>query len=87
MPGDALAHLEQQARTGGDAYDLVLLDPPYGFDDWDVLLALMPEDAVVVIESSREIPVPDSWVVHRVKHYGSTVVTLATAGSQGEETT
>ena len=73
-PGDAIAHLER-----GDRYDLVLLDPPYGFDDWAALLALVPEDAVVVIESDREVDVPDSWVVHRVKHYGSTVVTLATA--------
>ena len=82
IPGDALTHLARRPE-----YDLVLLDPPYGFDQWDELLALMPADAVVVIESDREVEVPATWVVHRVKHYGSTVVTLATAGSQGEETT
>jgi 16S rRNA (guanine966-N2)-methyltransferase len=74
VPGDALAHLQR-----GDHYDLVLLDPPYGFDDWPALLAAVPDGAVVVIESGREVDVPQSWVVHRVKHYGSTVVTLATA--------
>lgn len=79
VPGDAIAHLERVARAGDD-YDLVLLDPPYGFEAWEVLLGLMPDQAVVVIESNREVDLPDSWVVHRVKHYGSTVVTLATAG-------
>ena len=65
----------------GETYDLALLDPPYGFDQWDELLAAISADAVVVIESDREIVVPDGWVVHRVKHYGSTVVTLATAST------
>ena len=80
VPGDVFAHLERTAG-GGDAYDLVLLDPPYGFDEWEALLALVPEDAVVVIESDREIAVPDGWVVHRVKHYGSTVVTIASSSA------
>ncbi|MEO0495654.1 MAG: 16S rRNA (guanine(966)-N(2))-methyltransferase RsmD [Actinomycetota bacterium] len=79
VPGDALTHLAR-----GDHYDLVLLDPPYGFDQWDELLARVPAGAVVVIESDREVGVPDSWEVHRLKRYGSTVVTLATAGMQGE---
>ncbi|MEM8708410.1 MAG: 16S rRNA (guanine(966)-N(2))-methyltransferase RsmD [Actinomycetota bacterium] len=79
VPGQALTHL-----AGHQDYDLVLLDPPYGFDEWDELLALVPPNAVVVIESDRAIAVPDSWVVHRVKHYGSTVVTLAETGEQGE---
>jgi len=56
------------------------LDPPYGFDQWPELLAAVPAGAVVVVESDREIDVPAAWSVHRVKHYGSTVVTLATAG-------
>ena len=78
VPGDALAHLERTAAEGG-AYDLVLLDPPYGFDDWAVMLAAVPEDAMVVIESDREIELPDSWEVQRVKRYGSTVVTIASS--------
>lgn len=79
VPGPALSQL-----GAGREFDLVLLDPPYGFDEWPELLGAVPVDAVVVIESDREVDIPDSWVVHRVKHYGSTVVTLATAGDQGE---
>lgn len=68
------------AATGGP-WDLVLLDPPYAFDDWDDLLAqtvagLGPE-GVVVVESDREVPLPPSLRSTRVKHYGSTVVTFA----------
>ena len=80
VPGEALAHLGRCEH-----YDLVLLDPPYDFDGWPELLVAMPAEAVVVIESDREVAVPDSWVVHRVKHYGSTVVTLATALPDTEE--
>ncbi len=82
-PGDALAHLERIAAEG-EVYDLVLLDPPYGFDQWDELLAAVPVGARVVIESDRKVVVPDSWEVHRRKRYGGTVVMLATASAQGE---
>lgn len=80
VAGDGLRHVD----VAGD-HDLVLLDPPYDFDGWDDLLARLPE-CTVVIESDREIEVPDRWVVHRVKRYGSTVVTLARASAQGEDT-
>ncbi len=73
VAGDGLAHI---ACSGH--YDLVMLDPPYGFDQWDELLSLV-HDADVVIESDREVELPDSWRVHRERRYGSTVVTLATA--------
>ena len=68
----------------GVAFDLVLLDPPYAFEDWDELLAAVP-GAVVVIESDREVEVPDSWETHRVRRYGSTVVTLVTAAEAMEK--
>ena len=83
VPGDALVYLERTAVEERH-YDLVLLDPPYGFDQWGELLAAVPVGARVVIESDREVVVPDSWEVHRRKRYGGTVVTLATAGTQGE---
>ena len=67
-------------------HELVLLDPPYGFDDWAELLAPLV-DCVVVIESDREIPVPSEWEILRVKRYGTTVVTVARASQRGEETT
>lgn len=82
VPGDALVHLERTAVEERH-YDLVLLDPPYGFDQWGELLAAVPVGARVVIESDREVVVPDSWEVHRRKRYGGTVVTLATASAQG----
>ena len=83
VPGDALVHLERTAVEERH-YDLVLLDPPYGFDQWGELLAAVPVGARVVIESDREVVVPDSWEVHRRKRYGGTVVTLASASAQGE---
>lgn len=79
ITGDGCRHI-----ATSDPYDLVLLDPPYGFDGWDELLSSI-ETSTVVIESDREIAVPDGWVVHRVKRYGGTVVTLAQAGPRGEE--
>ena len=68
-----------ELRRHDDA-DLVLLDPPYSFDDWSELLPRI-HDAVVVIESDRPIEPPDGWQTHRARRYGTTVVTLAIAGS------
>lgn len=81
VPGDGVDHLVR-----GHRYDLVLLDPPYEFDRWPDLLGSI-SDGTVVIESDREVEVPEAWVVHRVKRYGTTVVTVARADPQGEETT
>jgi 16S rRNA (guanine966-N2)-methyltransferase len=64
-------------------FDLVLLDPPYAFDGWDDLLGPL-RDAVVVIESDREIDLPAGWETHRVRRYGSTVVTIAHAPPASE---
>jgi 16S rRNA (guanine966-N2)-methyltransferase len=66
-------------------FDLVLLDPPYAFtdDEWAALLTdLLPwldDDAVVVVESDREVPLPAGLVGIRSKTYGGTVVQFATA--------
>ncbi len=79
VPGDGPTALRHSTDV-----DLVLLDPPYGFDEWDDLLATVAAscpDATVVIESNREIDLPVGWVTHRARRYGSTVVTLATVGS------
>jgi 16S rRNA (guanine966-N2)-methyltransferase len=69
--------------AAGESCDLVLLDPPYSFDGWSILLERVTE-ADVVIESDREIDLPAGWETHRVRRYGSTVVTLATAPSAME---
>jgi len=79
VAADALTYL----RRGVD-HDLVLLDPPYGFDLWDELLGSITA-GVVVIESDRDVDLPSEWMVHRVKRYGGTVVTLATAGTDSGE--
>ena len=58
-------------------FDLVLLDPPYRFDDesWGRLLAAVAAK-LVVLESDRPIEVGPDWEVLRSKRYGSTVVDL-----------
>ena len=64
--------------AAAEGFDLVLLDPPYDFDGWPELLAPVT-DAIVVIESDRAVELPAGWSSHRVRRYGGTVVTLATA--------
>ena len=73
------------ARAGAAApeHSLVLLDPPYGFDDgaWSTVLdALAGRRGIelVVIESSREIAVPDRWDAVRQKWYGGTLLSIFT---------
>jgi 16S rRNA (guanine966-N2)-methyltransferase len=65
-------------RFAAGRFDLALLDPPYAFDDaaWVKLLADLDAD-VAVIESDREVAVPEPWRVLRVKKYGGTVVAIA----------
>ncbi len=60
----------------GRFFDLALCDPPYAFDEWEVLLGRLRAD-VAVLESDREISVPPPWHVLRRKRYGSTLVTVA----------
>ena len=71
----------ERTVAAGGPWDLVLLDPPYDFADWDGLLArLVPslaERAVVVVESDREVAVAPHLRVIRSKRYGSTVVLFA----------
>lgn len=65
-------------RVGSQAYDLAFADPPYAFDDWPALWEAidpaMAADAVVVIESDRDIHPYPGWDVVRSRRYGSTVV-------------
>ena len=77
--GDRATVLRTDATTfAGGHFDLVLLDPPYAFGDeaWSRLLADLDAE-VVVIESDREVPVPEPWRVLRAKKYGGTVVSIA----------
>ena len=63
--------------------DLAVADPPYRYDRWAELLGaiapVLADNALVVIESDREVEVGTSWDVLRTKSYGTTVVTIITA--------
>lgn len=59
-----------------DGYDLVICDPPYAYDRWEELLAVLPA-TVAVLESDHELAVGPGWEVGRTKRYGGTVVTVA----------
>lgn len=67
--GDALV------LAAGLEADLVLADPPYGFDRWDELLAVAP-GPFVVAESGRELADVAGWTIRRSKRYGRTWVTF-----------
>lgn len=58
--------------------DLLLADPPYGFEAWERLLgALEPvlaPDALVVLESDRPVALPEGWEEIRAKRYSRTWV-------------
>ena len=59
-----------------EPFDLVLIDPPYAFDEWPRLLEQVSA-ALAVAESDRPVEVPADWQVLREKRYGTTVVTIA----------
>lgn len=71
---DALKFLEKCKAEGRD-FDLVIADPPYSWDDWSDLLALVSA-AIVVCESDREIKVEEGWELIRTRKYGDTTVTI-----------
>ncbi len=60
----------------GAALDLVLADPPYGFDRWEDLLALLATfpASLVVAESNHPVEAA-GWDVIGVRRHGGTVVT------------
>jgi 16S rRNA (guanine966-N2)-methyltransferase len=63
--------------------DVALVDPPYAFDEWPALLALVPA-TLVVCESDRPVELGDGWDATRTRRYGGTVVTIGrSAGSDG----
>ena len=55
--------------------DIVLADPPYGFDAWAELLRVVRAD-LVIAESGRSIDCPEGWKITREKKYGRTMVTF-----------
>jgi 16S rRNA (guanine966-N2)-methyltransferase len=69
VPGDAMV-----LSRGIDA-DLVLADPPYGFEQWSELLDRISAPRVVA-ESGRESPMVAGWTIVRAKRYGRSWVTF-----------
>jgi 16S rRNA (guanine(966)-N(2))-methyltransferase RsmD len=75
----ALSRLDEQGRR----FDLVLLDPPYASDQASAALAalarseLLPEGAMVVVESSRRRPpaAVEGLEVIDERRYGDTLIT------------
>ena len=62
--------------AGARHVDLALCDPPYGFSEWEAILASLKAD-VVVIESATPAAVSEGWVVTKERRYGGTLVTVA----------
>jgi 16S rRNA (guanine966-N2)-methyltransferase len=56
--------------------DVAFVDPPYSFSEWGMLLDHLKAE-LAVLESDRELELPEGWEVLKVKRYGGTVVTLA----------
>lgn len=69
VAGDVTVALGQLPRV-----DIAIVDPPYRFDGWPEVLALVPSDFVVA-ESDREVPAPDGWRSERSRRYGRTFIT------------
>ena len=56
-------------------FDLAFADPPYEFQAWDQVLALLGA-RIAVLESNRELDLGGSWRTTKQKRYGDTVVTV-----------
>lgn len=70
------------ARTAltEERWDLILLDPPYGWSEWDDLLTIaarhLDDGGLIVVESDRPVSAPDGLTVSRTRRHGGTVVTF-----------
>ena len=84
--GPARAAL-RDASARGDAYDLVLLDPPYrdapalGRELSQALPAVLAPDARVVAESDRRAPLQLELPVTRERRYGDTLIRIHAHGT------
>jgi 16S rRNA (guanine966-N2)-methyltransferase len=75
MSGDVMTRVGQLGPV-----DVVLVDPPYEFDQWSELLAALAvctgESALVVAESGKPLGAQLGWEILREKRYGRTWVTF-----------
>lgn len=77
VEADAATHA---ARVG--SVDILIADPPYGFSEWEKLLA-GADAALVVLESDRDPGPIAEWTTVRSKRYGRTHVTFLRPGHSG----
>jgi 16S rRNA (guanine966-N2)-methyltransferase len=69
---DAVSYLR-----GASPVDVVLADPPYGFDGWADLLDLLSHKCALLVAETGSLWDPGTaWETMRVKRYGGTVVTV-----------
>ncbi len=68
---DAFAFL--QALSPDTDIDLIIVDPPYKFDEWEELFDALPP-ATLVVESGSEVDPGDEWSIIRSRKYGGSVV-------------
>jgi 16S rRNA (guanine966-N2)-methyltransferase len=63
--------------AGAPPADLVLVDPPYSFGDWDALLGLLANrTGLLVAETAGDWDPGPGWETVKVKRYGGTLVTI-----------
>lgn len=55
--------------------DIAFIDPPYAFDAWPALLALV-DVGLVVAEADDPVAAPEGWEQLRGRRYGRTWVTM-----------
>lgn len=72
--------LNADAATWRGSADLILADPPYGFDGWAGLLAGLDAE-LLILESEKPIELGAQWANVRQKAYSSTVTTFARRAS------
>jgi 16S rRNA (guanine966-N2)-methyltransferase len=55
--------------------DIAFIDPPYAFDAWPTLLAIVDVE-LVIAEADDPVMAPDGWTQVRARRYGRTWVTM-----------
>lgn len=55
--------------------DIAFVDPPYAFDSWPALLAML-DVGMVVAEADDPVEAPDGWSQLRSRRYGRTWVSV-----------
>jgi 16S rRNA (guanine966-N2)-methyltransferase len=56
-------------------FDVVFIDPPYAFDEWEPLLSHL-DATLAVCESDRPVEPPEGWTTRKLRHHGGTLVSL-----------